>query len=254
MFFLQTITSSLAATTSASTIHFRRTAAWNDSTSLQYAHQSDSLFPAYTPTTPHQVVQILVGAAGQLAFNPNSISVSVGTVLQFNFLGLNHTLTQSQFKNPCQKNGSLNTGFNQFNPMNVSGKFVVDFEVDTDKPQWFYCAQTFRKSHCHAGMVFSVNPGGKADQFIENARNSTIKAAPVLLPTTNAYPFPSKSSEVPLFPTVTNPVVLPSVGKVASTGSSPSLSSTSPEISNGAGDLLLGLSHCLGGVLVALVL
>ena len=69
-------------------------------------------------------------------------------------------------------------------------------------------------------MVFSVNPRGKADQFIENARNSTIKAAPVLLPTTNAYPFPSKSSKVLLSPIVTNPIVLPSAGNVVLTGNS----------------------------------
>jgi hypothetical protein len=103
-------------------------------------------------------------------------------------------------------------------------------------------------------MVFSVNPRGKADQFIENAWNSTIKAVLVLLPTTNTYPFPSKSSEVLLFPTVTNPIVLLSVGKVALTSSSLSLSLTSPEISNRAGNLLLGLSYYLGGVLIALVL
>jgi hypothetical protein len=103
-------------------------------------------------------------------------------------------------------------------------------------------------------MVFSVNPRGKVDQFIENARNSTIKAALVLLPITNTYPFPSKSSKVLLFPIVTNPVILLSVGKVALTSSSLSLSLTSPEISNRAGDLLLRLSHYLGGVLIALVL
>jgi len=69
-------------------------------------------------------------------------------------------------------------------------------------------------------MVFSVNPRDKADQFIENAQNSTIKAALVMLPTTNAYPFPSKSSKVLLSPIVTNPTVLLSVGKVALTSSS----------------------------------
>ena len=78
----------------------------------------------------------------------------------------------------------------------------------------------FRKSYCYAGMVFSVNPRGKVDQFIENARNSTIKAALVMLPTTNTYPFPSKSSKVLLSPIVINPTVLPSAGNVVLTGNS----------------------------------
>ena len=103
-------------------------------------------------------------------------------------------------------------------------------------------------------MVFSVNPRDKVDQFIENAQNSTIKAALVLLPTTNTYPFPSKSSEVLLSPIVTNPTVLSSAGKVTSTGSSQSLSSISPKISNSARNLLLRLSYYIGGVLIALVL
>jgi len=69
-------------------------------------------------------------------------------------------------------------------------------------------------------MVFSVNPRDEADQFIENAQNSTIKAALVILPTTNTYPFPSKSSEVLLSPIVINPTVFLSIGKVMLTSSS----------------------------------
>ena len=103
-------------------------------------------------------------------------------------------------------------------------------------------------------MVFSVNPRDKADEFIENARNSTIKVASVILPTTNAYPFLFKSSKIPLSPIVTNPTVLLSAGNVALTGNSRSLSLILPEISNSARDLLLRLSHYMGGVLVALVL
>ncbi|OCL02982.1 hypothetical protein AOQ84DRAFT_252022, partial [Glonium stellatum] len=112
---------------------------------------------------------ILVGAAGQLAFNLSSVSVLAGTVVRFNFLGLNHILIQSQFNNSCKSNSAFNTGFNQFNPMNISGKFVVDFKVLTEEPQWFYCAQMVHKSHCNAGMVFSLNPGGNTNQFIYNA-------------------------------------------------------------------------------------
>ncbi|KAF2194734.1 hypothetical protein K469DRAFT_509556, partial [Zopfia rhizophila CBS 207.26] len=101
---------------------------------------------------------ILVGAAGKLAFNPDSISVSRGTILRFNFLGINHTLTQSTLDHPCTSNAQFDTGFRQFNPTNSSGKFLLEFEVDTDQPQWFYCAQELPISHCNSGMVFSLNP------------------------------------------------------------------------------------------------
>ncbi|KAF2680643.1 hypothetical protein K458DRAFT_253790, partial [Lentithecium fluviatile CBS 122367] len=101
---------------------------------------------------------ILVGEAGQLIFNPDSLSVTRGTTLHFDFLGNNHTLTQSSFGHPCQNASRLDTGFNQQNSLNVSGKFLIDYVVQSDEPQWFYCAQEFPKSHCRAGMVFSLNP------------------------------------------------------------------------------------------------
>ena len=49
-------------------------------------------------------------------------------------------------------------------------------------------------------------------------------------------------------------MVLLSVGNIILTSSSLSLASISFEISNGAEDMLPRLGHCLGGVLVALVL
>lgn len=114
------------------------------------------------------IIPITVGVAGTLAFSPSSVNASAGTVLRFDFLGLNHTLTQSSFANPCTNStsdGAFDTGFNQFNPGNISGRFVVDYVVMSDAPQWFFCAQTKQKSHCNAGMVFSLNPGSAASQF-----------------------------------------------------------------------------------------
>ncbi|KAF2278983.1 uncharacterized protein EI97DRAFT_361235, partial [Westerdykella ornata] len=112
---------------------------------------------------------IVVGAAGQLAFNPDSLSVSKGTVLRFNFLGLNHTLTQSSLAHPCLNSTKFDSRFRQFNPLNISGNFMVEYEMKTEDPQWFYCAQEAPKSHCCSGMVFSLNPGDKMLEFKNNA-------------------------------------------------------------------------------------
>ncbi|KAF2834201.1 hypothetical protein M501DRAFT_922606, partial [Patellaria atrata CBS 101060] len=103
-------------------------------------------------------VQVTVGVAGQLQFDPHTLTVPPGTTLTFNFLSLNHTLTQSSFEHPCNKTGSIDTGFNQFNPQNISGRFLVDIIVNSTRPLWFYCAQTLKADHCSQGMVFSVNP------------------------------------------------------------------------------------------------
>lgn len=115
---------------------------------------------------PRTTATVTVGVGGQLAFDPSSLSASVGTVIAFNFLGTNHTLTQSELENPCHGNGNFDTGFNQFNPANISGRFVVEYEVKTENSQWFFCAQTAKRAHCQAGMVFSLNPKEMHSRFL----------------------------------------------------------------------------------------
>ena len=94
-------------------------------------------------------------------------------MIRFNFLSLNHTLTQSSFTQPCTNLGGFSTGFRQFNPKNVSGEFTVDYVVDTLDPQWFFCTQTKAISHCHAGMVFALNVGDGIESFISAATISS---------------------------------------------------------------------------------
>jgi hypothetical protein len=109
-----------------------------------------------TPGSPRRHI-VTVGAAGKLVFQPNESYAEIGDVVEFNFLALNHTLTQSSLSDPCTDVGGFSTGFNQFNPQNVSGRFVVQYAVTTLNPQWFFCAQTKPVSHCHAGMTFALN-------------------------------------------------------------------------------------------------
>lgn len=128
----------------------------------------------YTSTsTAHasrQTHHVKVGTfeGGKLEFRPNNVNAEVGDVVLYDFLKMSHSLTQSEFLTPCTYNGGFDTGLNQPNPYNVSGLFVIPFEVTTKKPQWFYCKQ---KGHCGKGMVFGLNPGNKMDQFIQNAIN-----------------------------------------------------------------------------------
>lgn len=140
---------------------------WNQS-SLTYVATS-SISGISSPTTT-----VTVGLEGGLVFSPSSLNASVGTTIAFNFLGLNHTLTQSDLYNPCQSNGGFDTGFAQFNPANISGKFVVEIEVKDKEPRWFYCAQNLGRSHCQAGMVFSLNARGAHSDFMRNALTAVM--------------------------------------------------------------------------------
>jgi hypothetical protein len=100
---------------------------------------------------------VTVGEGGNLAFAPSSLNLSIGSIIAFNFLGLNYTLTESSLRNPCERNGGFDTKFRQFNPTNTSGKFIVEYEVVDRNPRWFFCVQTRLRPYCQAGMVFSLN-------------------------------------------------------------------------------------------------
>ncbi|KAJ5021894.1 hypothetical protein J3E72DRAFT_280045 [Bipolaris maydis] len=136
-----------------------------------------------TGTAPHSDIAqptatVVVGDEGKLVFSPSYLNASIGTTISFNFLALNHTLTQSRFQDPCVSNGGFDSGFHQFNPSNISGKFVVEYKVTSDNPQWFFCAQIAPRAHCKAGMVFSLNPRGLQSQFLFQAMAKTTSATP----------------------------------------------------------------------------
>jgi plastocyanin len=91
-----------------------------------------------TATAAKQTHTVQVGARGELIYGPNQLNAALGDIVRFDFLKLNHSVTQSTFAKPCTYNNGFDTGLNQFNPKNISGKFLVDFEVKTTDPQWFY--------------------------------------------------------------------------------------------------------------------
>lgn len=154
-------------------------------------HKTKSHTTKATTTTPaKQTHTVQVGALGELIFGPNQLDAAVGDIVRFDFLKLNHSVTQSTFAHPCTYNGRFDTGLNQFNPKNISGKFLVDFQVNTTEPLWFYwlvncsfiltipytclthCSkQSFPASHCHKGMVLGINPKDKFAAFLANAES-----------------------------------------------------------------------------------
>jgi plastocyanin len=132
---------------------------------------SDCAFPTSTGSPQTNTHSVTVGAAGRLVFSPPRLNVTVGDTVIFEFLALNHTLTQSSLPNPCihNPNGGIDTGFKQYNPSNTSGKFLVEYHVESSSPQWFFCSQTRNISHCNNGMVFALNPGTKFGAFLQAA-------------------------------------------------------------------------------------
>jgi hypothetical protein len=88
---------------------------------------------------------------------------------------------QSSFADPCEplKHGI----FAGFQPTTVTKNTTglvtfkaVQFQVGTDKPLWFYCAQA---KHCQSGMTFAINPPpGSVEKFNQVAATKEKNIAP----------------------------------------------------------------------------
>ena len=103
-------------------------------------------------------------------------------------------------------------------------------------------------------MVFSLNPGGNTDQFINNARNSTLEALTPQLPTTNLCPFCPISSAVLTISITTTAISRPAISIVALSRKLLSLTIIFLEILNDARELVHHFMRCFSGVLVALII
>lgn len=137
---------------------------------------STCAFPTSIAGPDTNIHSVTIGAAGRLAFSPPRLDVAVGDTVLFDFLALNHSLTQSSLQDPCSWNstGGFDTGFKQFNPKNISGAFVVEYTVETSKPLWFFCSQVHPMSHCRKGMIFALNPGVAFGTFVQAATGTFI--------------------------------------------------------------------------------
>jgi hypothetical protein len=121
---------------------------------------------------------------------PNQLNANVGDHIIFKFGALNHTLTQSTLENPCARVGRFDSGFDQFNPTDRKG-LTLALTVNSLEPQWFFCRQDYPSSHCHAGMVFALNPGDKMGTFLANVAregSGTAIPSPVVVTVTKTIP------------------------------------------------------------------
>ncbi|KAE8148507.1 hypothetical protein BDV25DRAFT_141741 [Aspergillus avenaceus] len=117
------------------------------------------------------VHRVSVGHQNASVFSPNQLNANIGDQIIFEFHSLNHTLTQSSFGDPCSPLGGLDSGFTQYNPEDKDD-LTLTITVNTLEPQWFFCKQIHPSSHCHAGIMFALNPGDRMKDFMENAKRS----------------------------------------------------------------------------------
>jgi plastocyanin len=206
------------------------------------------------------------GTAG-LLFDPQQITAKQGDIVNFEFRGGNHTVTQSSLTNPCawQHNTVTNKdGFNSgFVPYtNTSGQVgVYSLEIkNTSTPIWFFCG---RPPHCKKGMYGAINApttGNKTfQQFTANVQSTDEPGLGVTVPFTPPGATPpgtsssgaSSSASTAAAPTSSG-ASTPAVGA----GSPTSSSATPTQSKNAAGSVDAGSAVVLGlaGLVAGLVL
>lgn len=108
-----------------------------------------------------QVVSV-ASTNNTLKFFPDKINAPVGSMVQFQFRGGNHSVVQSTFDNPCIPIQNVNTSakgvYSGYQPVAAStaqGQIpVFTVEVKSATPMWLYCSQG---KHCQNGMVMVIN-------------------------------------------------------------------------------------------------
>ncbi|KAK4098433.1 hypothetical protein N658DRAFT_499490 [Parathielavia hyrcaniae] len=118
--------------------------------------------PSNTWTAPRTTHTVVAGRGG-LRFDPDNVVAEVGSVVEFHFTPLNHSVVEAAFDAPCVPKDAADSFFSGFFPVTrptdgsaVQSAEVFQIEVRDDKPVWFYCAQNAGR-HCQSGMVGVVN-------------------------------------------------------------------------------------------------
>jgi len=178
---------------------------------------SSSQAASTTAAAAAGVHTVTVGANGNLAFSPNSITAAVGEIVEFHFFPPQHSVAQSSFAAPCTP-FSNGTSFFSGGMTTSSGENANTFQITINNtaPIWFYCAFP---GHCEAGMAGVINQAPSGNKTIE----AYIAAAASV-----------KSTVAPA--TVQGGVIGPAkAASSSSTGTSTSSSSTSTSSSKSAG-------------------
>ncbi|KAL6890415.1 hypothetical protein GGI43DRAFT_387617 [Trichoderma evansii] len=126
-----------------------------------------------------ETIKIQVGANGELAFSPDSVTAKVNDVLEFHFNPLNHSVVMGDFANPCQpaKTGGFFSGFQPVSSGEADQVFQVT--VNSTDPIFFYCSQNVF-THCISGMsgVVNSNSSQTLDAYQKAAKSAKSASNP----------------------------------------------------------------------------
>jgi len=208
-------------------------------------------------------ITVFVGASKNgttgIRFDPQQITAEKGDIVNFEFRGGNHTVTQSSFANPCAwqfntvtNEKGFNSGFLPF--VNTSGQVsVYSLKVnDPSSPIWFFCG---RLPHCKNGMFGAINApttGNKTfEKFAANVLTTDALPLNTTVPFTPSNAIPSPSSSSSSSPAAAVPTTNTNISPPSSAAAAPTSSGATPKPTNAAGSVTAGSTVAVG--LAALV-
>ncbi|PGG96282.1 hypothetical protein AJ79_09654 [Helicocarpus griseus UAMH5409] len=129
-------------------------------------------------------------AEGSSRFYPDTLTAEPGSMVQFQFHPMNHSVAQSTFEQPCTPMGQsaaaagvnstgaaaatgIKSGFLPVSPDSAEMPVWTVMINDTN-PLWLMCGQT---NHCQNGMVMVINPPEGEDRNIEAFRSLAMSGA-----------------------------------------------------------------------------
>lgn len=151
------------------------------------AQQAAASAPA---TNAPGTVNVNVAPNGNFVFSPNNFTAPNGTIVTFFFpnAGLQHSVTQSSFADPCTPlaaSGNSPAGFDT--GMSEDVQFSLNITNDQE-PIWFFCRQV---THCGLGMVGAINPPTSGNNTFANFMAAAQKIGPANEPTVTGGNFAS---------------------------------------------------------------
>jgi len=186
---------------------------------------------ATAPANSPGRVNVNVGASG-LVFSPPSFVAPNNTVVTFYFAdGINHSVTQSSFANPCTylaANGSSPAGFDS--GLTKGKQWSITITNDA-RPIWFYCKAG---KHCGMGMVGAINAPSSGNTF------DTFRSAALAIGSAQ----PAQTDNGP---------VTGGVGAQATAAPATATGTTAPTNTSGATQLGIGAGAALLAIVVAFI-
>jgi plastocyanin len=136
-----------------------------------------------------------------LFISPQVINAQVGDLINFEFRGGNHTITQSSFAVPCTQQFNTVTQQNGFTspfiPFDAASGQIGVYTLEVTQvaaPIWFFCG---RAPHCKGGMYGAINPAPTGERTFEAFAANVQTAAEPGLGVTAPFTPPNASGAPP---------------------------------------------------------